>query len=355
MNNAGQECGPAAATTACDVFISYAHGDRLKAAALAKALEHRGLEVWWDPDLHAGDAWARRIEETVEAARSVVVLWSAESVASRWVNAEARVGLEKDKLVPVCLDNAEPPLVFRETQWQSFAGWDGEGEPPGIDRLVEDIEAAIARATGATRKVGPPSPGAWPWSAIGALAGGLALGVAAVVFDLWGVTLEAASDVVVRSGFPLPPLAMQVAALGLAALYLAHCHGRVWPLRAASRARVFAYGLALALGLGVLYDWAPQVLGQERDELEGRVHAVERHGMRVQALDSLGREMSPRGAAVDDEDGNFILKFRPELGDRPRRLVMKQGECDDETVVIRRREWRWGSHLDVGFTCRRHR
>jgi hypothetical protein len=220
----------------------------------------------------------------------------------------------------------------------------------------EDVEAAIARSTGGARNAGGlPSPGAWPWPAIGALAAGLALGAAAVASDLWGATLEAATDVVVRSGFPLPPLAMQVAALGLAALYLAHYHGRVWPLRAASLARVCTYALALALGLGVLYDWAPQVLGQERNELCGRVHAVERHGMRVQALDSLGREMSPRGAAVDDEDGDFVLRFRPEFGDRPRRLVMEQEGCDDETVVIRRREWRSGSRLDVGFTCRRHR
>jgi hypothetical protein len=357
MDHAGGEAGVAvSATSPCDAFISYGHGDRPKAAALAKALEDRGLAVWWDPDLHAGDTWAREIEEAVEAARSVVVLWSAESVESRWVNAEARAGLEKRKLVPVRLDGAEPPLVFREIQWRSFAGWDGEGEPPGIEKLVEDIQAAIARSTG-----GAPGPAGgvprrrWPWPAIAALAAGLALGAAAVGADLWGAALEKATDVVVWSGFPLPPLAMQVAALGLAVLFVARHRRQVWPLRAASLVRVLTCGLALALGLGVLYDWARQALGPKRDSLEGHVHAVERHGIRVQVLDSIGLEMSAKGEAVDDGDGYFYLKLRPELGDRPRRLVMKQGGCDDETFVIRRREWRSRSPLEVGFTCRRHR
>jgi hypothetical protein len=353
MNHAGTGAGPVASTGACDVFISYAHGDRPKADALAKALQHRGLEVWWDPDLRAGDPWARKIEDAVETALSVVVLWSAEAVESRWVSAEARVGLDHDRLVPVRLDDAEPPLVFREIQWHSVAGWDGEGEPPGIGKLVEDIEAAIARSKGgAPRPAGGPSRGPWPWPAIGALVAGVALGVTAVAVDLWGALLEAATDAVVWSGFPLPPLATQVAVLGLSILYLARHWRRVWPLRAASLFRVFTYGLALALGLGVLYDWARPSLGGKRDELEGQVRAVARHGMRVQVLDSVGLEMSPRGALVDDDKGDFYLKFRPAFGDRPRRLEIRQDGCAQESVAIARREWRSRSALDVSFTCR---
>jgi hypothetical protein len=131
-----------------DVFVSYAHEDRPIAVALANALERRQLRVWWDPDLRAGDEWAAVIEGAVEAALCVVVLWSARSVESKWVNAEARVGLDENKLVPVRLDGVEPPLVFREIQWRGLAGWDGEGEPPEIDELVADIEAVIRRSGG---------------------------------------------------------------------------------------------------------------------------------------------------------------------------------------------------------------
>jgi hypothetical protein len=122
-----------------DVFVSYAHEDRAKATALARALERRRLRVWWDPDLRAGDEWAQAIERAVEGAPCVVVLWSAKAVESRWVNAEARAGLDQDGLVPVRLDDVEPPLVFREIQWRDLVGWDGEGEPPGIDELAAEF------------------------------------------------------------------------------------------------------------------------------------------------------------------------------------------------------------------------
>jgi len=354
MNPASEGGSAAPSARACDVFISYAHADRPKAAALTKALEHRGLRVWWDPDLRAGDPWARRIEEAVEAALCVVVLWSAQAVESQWVSAEARVGLDQKKLVPVRLDEAEPPLVFREIQWRSFAGWDGEGEPPGIEELVADIEAAIARSSaGATRERGQPTPGAWPWPALAALAAGLVLGAAADALDGLGATLEGATDVVVRSGFPLPPLALEVATVGLAVLSLTRNRRRVWPLRAASPVRVLTCALALALGLGVLYDWAQQALSSRRDHayLHGHVVAIGRHGMRVGALDSLGLEIS-RGDNVDDETGEFFLGVKPAFGDRPRALVVRQKGCAEETLPIPRREWRSGRDVDRAFTCR---
>jgi hypothetical protein len=354
MSNAGGGADQAAASRACDVFISYAREDRAKAAALAKALEHRGLRVWWDPDLRAGDPWASKIEEAVEAALSVVVLWSAEAVESRWVSAEARVGLDRDKLVPVCLDAAEPPLVFREIQWRSFAGWDGEGEPPEIEELVADIGAAIQRSGGeAARKPGGTSRGPWPWRALAAAAVGLALGGAAVALDLWGATLEGATDIVAWADFPLPPLVMQVAAVGLALLYLTRHRRRVWPLRASSLPRVLTCSLALALGLGVLYDWAQQLLSPKRDHIYGRIQAPGRWGMRVQVVDSIGLEMSTGGAPVDDEDGTFVLQFRPVFSDRPRRLMIEQEGCEPEAVPIGRREWRSKRDLEVAFTCRR--
>src|SRR6476619_1594902 len=71
-----------------DVFISYAKGDRSRAAELASILEPKGLSVWWDRDITPGRTFDDVIEEALTNARSVVVLWSAESVKSRWVRTE---------------------------------------------------------------------------------------------------------------------------------------------------------------------------------------------------------------------------------------------------------------------------
>jgi hypothetical protein len=355
MNDVRGGADGAAVAGPRDVFISYAHEDRPKAIALSKALERRRLRVWWDPDLRAGDTWARVIEEAVEAAPCVVVLWSAEAVESRWVNAEARVGLDRDKLVPVCLDTAEPPLVFREIQWRSLVGWDGEGEPPGIDELVADIEAAIRRSRGGAATVRPDgvAPVRLPWRVLGALAAGVALGVAAVGLDGWGAALEGATDLVRRSGAPVPPVVTQAVALGLTALYLARQRRRAWPLRAASPGRVLTCSLALVLGPGVLYDWVQQTLGPKRDHLYGRIRATDLGGARVRAMDSLGREISAGGAPVDQEDGSFVLRFEPVLGDRPRWLEIQQPGCAPESRPIGRREWRSRRELEATFACRR--
>ena len=48
---------------------------------LADALEGRGWSVWWDRKIIAGQTFDHTIEQQLEAAGSVVVLWSEHSVA----------------------------------------------------------------------------------------------------------------------------------------------------------------------------------------------------------------------------------------------------------------------------------
>ena len=78
-----------------DVFLSYASEDRERAAQLARALGQQGWSVWWDRKIIAGQAFDQAIERELEAARAVVVLWSAHSIASEWVKNEAAVAAER--------------------------------------------------------------------------------------------------------------------------------------------------------------------------------------------------------------------------------------------------------------------
>lgn len=70
--------------TLSDIFISYDRQDRPKAEMLARALEQEVWSVWWDPKIPPGKTYDQVIEQELEEARCVVVLWSRESVASDW-------------------------------------------------------------------------------------------------------------------------------------------------------------------------------------------------------------------------------------------------------------------------------
>ncbi|HSD75326.1 MAG TPA: TIR domain-containing protein [Steroidobacteraceae bacterium] len=129
-----------------DVFISYAHEDRALAHKLADALlAARGWTVWWDTSLRTGEQFPKRIQDAVAASRSVVVLWSRHSIDSNWVVAEASEGWERQILVPVTLDESEPPMPFRQTQSRDLSQWRGQASDATLLTLIEDIQRVHAQ------------------------------------------------------------------------------------------------------------------------------------------------------------------------------------------------------------------
>jgi hypothetical protein len=99
--------------TACDVFISYSHSDIGAAQILAELLEANGLSVWWDRRLAPGDKFHALIEQKLEMAKAVVVLWSSASVKSDWVLGEAQTAHDAKKLIPVRIDECKLPIPYR--------------------------------------------------------------------------------------------------------------------------------------------------------------------------------------------------------------------------------------------------
>ena len=71
------------------VFISYARADREYAVKLAQMLEDVGLSIWLDDRIAPGSHFDETIESALDSAEKVVVIWSASSVKSQWVRAEA--------------------------------------------------------------------------------------------------------------------------------------------------------------------------------------------------------------------------------------------------------------------------
>ena len=126
-----------------DIFLSYAREDRDRARTIAESLEEQGWSVFWDKDISAGHQWRNRLEAELGNARCVVVLWSHDSINSDWVKAEARTGGSRGVLVPVIIDEVEPPEVFGNVQAAHLAPWDGRPSAPEMGTVVSAVAGRL--------------------------------------------------------------------------------------------------------------------------------------------------------------------------------------------------------------------
>ena len=122
------------------IFISYASQDQDKAEIIANKLKANGKAVFFSRMIPKGADWAATLEAQLAEATSMIVLWTRHSVKSFWVRSEAAEGLEKQKLIPVLLDNSELPRLFRGIQTESLKGWDGSSTDKTIDRFLDYLD-----------------------------------------------------------------------------------------------------------------------------------------------------------------------------------------------------------------------
>ncbi len=124
-----------------DVFLSYARENLGEAQRLAARLSSYGFSIWFDESLPAHRSFCEVIEEQLESAGSVVVLWSREAVASQWVRSEANRGRETNRLVQLRLDDARLPMPFDQIHCVDLSRWDGAGDSPAWQSVVASITA----------------------------------------------------------------------------------------------------------------------------------------------------------------------------------------------------------------------
>lgn len=131
---------------ATDVFVSYKAEDRARLRPLVAALEAEGFTVWWDTHIGGGTHWREDIQEHLDAAKCVIVVWSKRSVgvAGDFVRDEANRARKRGAYLPVRLDPVEPPLGFGEVQAISLKGWKGDRSDPRFLSIAEAVRRRIA-------------------------------------------------------------------------------------------------------------------------------------------------------------------------------------------------------------------
>jgi len=99
------------------VFISYSHKDKEYAHRLERALKRRGFEVWLDDRIDYGSEWPHEIERRLDGCKAMILIMTAHSRGSEWVQNElARAKQRRKSVFPLLLDGNEPWLAVAATQ-----------------------------------------------------------------------------------------------------------------------------------------------------------------------------------------------------------------------------------------------
>jgi len=128
-----------------DVFVSYPRTAAQQAGRMTEALRALGYSVWVDEELPAHRNFSRVIEEQLDEAKAVLVIWSADAAESDWVRDEAEHGRQQRKLVQVSVDNTRLPMPFGQIQCAELVGWSGDLSAPGWRKALDSIAALVGR------------------------------------------------------------------------------------------------------------------------------------------------------------------------------------------------------------------
>jgi TIR domain len=126
-----------------DIFISYNQKDKSKAELFARVFEQENWAVFWDKAIPPGKTFDQYINDQLEAAKCVVVLWSEGSVNSDWVKEEAQRGAQRKILVPVFISKVSPPLGFGRIEAAELFDWEGDTSEVEFQNLLKAIRALI--------------------------------------------------------------------------------------------------------------------------------------------------------------------------------------------------------------------
>jgi TPR repeat protein len=144
-----------------DVFISYSAHDKPAADAICAKLESRGIRCWIAPrDIKPGMTYGGAIIDSIDAARVMVLLFSADAGRSPQVMREVERAVHKELvIVPVRLEDVRPSGDFE--YFLSTPHWLDAITPP-FDSHLDRVADSVGYWLGKTATDGAPSRPALP-------------------------------------------------------------------------------------------------------------------------------------------------------------------------------------------------
>lgn len=127
-----------------DIFVSYKKEDAGRVVRIVEGLREAGFSVWWDHGIAPGSQWDQTIQKELNEAKMVVAVWSELSVNAPWVKEEAGVGKARGKLLPVRIDDVDPPLGFGLIQMANLIDWDGDQDDQHWEHFLAAVKATLS-------------------------------------------------------------------------------------------------------------------------------------------------------------------------------------------------------------------
>lgn len=134
----GREPGPGRPS----VFIAYSHFDRDVVRSVYRALESAGFRTWLDEEnLVPGQMWHKEVDRAIRDTDVILLFLSSKTdlgggYIAKEIEAATKLASQSTGsiLIPVRLDQVEPPQSLRQIQWVDYFA------PDGMERLIEAIE-----------------------------------------------------------------------------------------------------------------------------------------------------------------------------------------------------------------------
>jgi len=136
-------------------FISYSQQDKIFVEKLYSDLQKNGVPCWYAPkDIKIGDKIRQTIEEAILQHDKLLLVLSAHSINSAWVEKEVETVFDKEKngetvLFPICIDsqvmNTEKAWVgdiIRTRHIGDFSNWkNNDSYIKAFERLMGDLKS----------------------------------------------------------------------------------------------------------------------------------------------------------------------------------------------------------------------
>ena len=150
-----------------DVYLSYAPEDKDKVHNLVSALEESGLKVWWQHHHLKPKEAIALLQRQLNDKRVQMVVWSKNSAGSGRVQAEARIGSNRGRLIATRIEEVLPPRDTAAILYADLSDWFGGNEHGGMRKMFGMIWKLIGKGINTT----PPPP---PLPAVSAATTGVA-------------------------------------------------------------------------------------------------------------------------------------------------------------------------------------